>query len=462
VRIGLRGRLIAVLVFVSALTLAVAAVTLLSPLDQRLRDNALENLSQSLSAERGVLTTLSADTLVTGDRRLLAAARVLRRSHGAEIGVFSSAGRQLVSTDPDRAEGYPAADRARRSGRVVQLVTGEGQKAEAQVAIPISIDEHDVILAARKPIDDVQDTSNVVSRAFRLAAAAGLAGALLAGLLLAGRLSARIRRLRDTALRVAQIGPVAELKPDGGHDEIGDLSRAFATMQERLREQEHARRTFVSTASHELRTPLSSLRLMLDMLIDDLNSHPAALDSARAQAAKADQQAERLSQLAAELLDLSRLDAGVPLRTELVDLDAILRSVIAELDVRLVEQDRQIELVSSPVRWAIGDPGAVAQILRILLDNALRHTTNGVKTEIETDAGMIAVVVTDDGPGVAAEDADRIFQRFERGGSTREGGFGLGLAIGRELAHQMSGQLTLEPAAHGARFALRLPGAPAP
>ena len=163
----------------------------------------------------------------------------------------------------------------------------------------------------------------MVRRAFTVAAAAGLAGALLFGLLLAGRLIRRLRRLRDTALRLSDIGPQAELKPDDGRDEIGDLSRAFATMQHRLREQEQARRAFVATASHELRTPLASLSVMLDMLVDDLHAEPADVRSARTQAANAEAQVQRLSLLSAELLDLSRIDAGIPLRSELVELPAV-------------------------------------------------------------------------------------------------------------------------------------------
>jgi signal transduction histidine kinase len=450
-------------VLVSALTLAVAAITLLSPLDQRLRENALDNLSRSVTTQRGLLTSLPGGAVRQGDPRMLRAIQTLRRRNGAEIGVFTATGQRLVDTDPDTAnERYAGVPAAGRTGRVQRMVTGSGAQAEAQIAVPISIHEHDVTLTARKPVDDARDTRVVVTRAFAYAAGAGLAGALLAGLLLAQRLVARIRRVRDTALRVAEIGPVAELRPEHSRDEIGDLSRAFALMQQRLREQEQARRAFVATASHELRTPLASLRVMLDLLIDDLDAEPAAIARARTQAVNADVQAERLSQLAAELLDLSRLDAGVPVRAELVDLEAILRSVVAELGVRLTEQGRDIHLQLGEARWAVGDPGSVAQILRILLDNALRYSSGDVRATTEARDGMVAVVVANDGAGVAPEDRERIFERFARGSAARDGGFGLGLAIGRELARRMDGYLTLEDTAGETRFALRIRSAPAP
>ncbi len=462
--LGLRARVIAVLVMVSAFTLAVAAVTLLSPLNQRLRNSAVSNFALSLRNERGALTSLRAGEVVAGDERLLRAARVLARHNGAEVSVLDPRGDVLVSTDPDRTDRFSTAAAAARSGKTERVVTGEGRRAEAEVAFPLTIHDHPVIVAARKPFNDVQDATAVVRRAFTVAAAAGLAGALLVGLLLAGRLIRRLRRLRDTALRLSDIGPDAELKPDEGHDEIGDLSRAFATMQHRLREQEQARRAFVATASHELRTPLASLSVMLDMLVGDLHAQPADVRSARTQAANAEAQVQRLSLLSAELLDLSRIDAGIPLRSELVELPAVVRSVIAELDVRLEKQGRSIEVDGDATLWAVGDPGGVAQIVRVLLDNALRHTPSGGRIRVRTEMrdSMASVIVEDDGTGVAPEDRERIFERFARGAYATEGGFGLGLAIGRELARQMDGDLTLEDGSPGARFALRLPGAPAP
>jgi signal transduction histidine kinase len=114
--------------------------------------------------------------------------------------------------------------------------------------------------------------------------------------------------------------------------------------------------------------------------------------------------------------------------------------------------------------WAKADPGSTAQIVRILLDNALRHGAGPVTVGVEHRNGMAAVVVQDDGLGVPPVDRERIFARFERGASANPGpGFGLGLAIGRDLARRMGGELELDgPGATGARFVLTLPRAPAP
>lgn len=113
--------------------------------------------------------------------------------------------------------------------------------------------------------------------------------------------------------------------------------------------------------------------------------------------------------------------------------------------------------------WALADPGHVAGVLRIVLDNALRHTAEGTAVRVrivrgETRAG---IEVRDRGPGVAEADRERIFERFARGENAVSGGFGLGLAIAREFARRMDGDLVLARG-DGARFVLWLPATDAP
>jgi signal transduction histidine kinase len=267
----------------------------------------------------------------------------------------------------------------------------------------------------------------------------------------------RLTALRTSALAMAEQGVDGTPPIDDGHrDEVGDLARAFGTMQQRLAAQEQSRRTFVSTASHELRTPLTSLGLMLHGATDELARDDPHLPEARDQLRRALGQTERLGKLAEELLDLSRIDAGVQLRSEPVELVALARSVLAEFAVA----DPQAELdVGEPV-WVRADPGAVARIARILLSNAIRHGGGRIVLRVDP-AG--ALEVTDSGPGVAAGEEDGIFERFRRGPNTdHDGGFGLGLAIGRELARQMGGELSLEPSEHGARFRATFPPEPQP
>jgi signal transduction histidine kinase len=304
-----------------------------------------------------------------------------------------------------------------------------------------------------------------VRSAFVRAAVIGLVVALLLGLALVGTLTARLERLRAAALRIAREGPGARPPRDHRRDEVGDLARAIATMQEALDRQERARRAFVATASHELRTPLTSLGGMLELLGDDLADRNIDRDDALAQIASARGEVDRLTHLATDLLDLSRLDAETPMRAEPTELTEIARAVAAEFALRADQREVSIRVVPPPgACWARGDPGAVARTIRILLDNAMRFAPPGTEVTVTPayHGAFATLEVADAGPGVLPEDEERIFERFQRGRRNGgEGGFGLGLAIGRELARRQGGRLELRSAPgappRGARFRLSLP-----
>jgi signal transduction histidine kinase len=166
------------------------------------------------------------------------------------------------------------------------------------------------------------------------------------------------------------------------------------------------------------------------------------------------------------LLDLSRIDAEVQLRSEPVELGELSRAVLAEFELGIGERGivSALDDGTGPV-WALGDPGSVARILRILLDNAVRVSPVGGEVRVELrDDPAPALSVVDQGPGIPPEERELIFERFKRGRDTGgQAGFGLGLAIGRELAARMGGELVLEEQdGAGARFTLRLPAARAP
>jgi signal transduction histidine kinase len=234
-------------------------------------------------------------------------------------------------------------------------------------------------------------------------------------------------------------------------------------MQEELRRQEQARRSFVATASHELRTPLTMLQGTMELLEEDLADEHLDIADAQTQVARARRELLRLAGLAGELLDLSRLDALVPLRSEPVELGELARAVAAEFALRAGEREVELDVVP-PVGpcWSRGDPDAVARVVRILLDNALRYGPGGEPVRLAVGcAGERAFLeVADRGPGVHPAEREKIFERFQRGRSTStEAGFGLGLAIGRELAERMGGSLGLagEEGQQGTRFRLELP-----
>jgi signal transduction histidine kinase len=460
---GLRPRLVLALVATSALTLAVAAAALLSPLEQRLRDSELETLSQAAASAQGTLSEIDRAALTPASVAARSAVRAIAKRADGEVVLVDEGGRVLAPEAPD-ADDVAAARQALRTRKTVSGVVGDGANAEARVTRPVTVNGRTLAISVSRPLDTVRSATAVVRRAMVTAALLGLGVALLIGVALASELVRRLRRLRDTALMVARVGPVVELEPSSGSDEIADLGRAFAVMQERLREQEEARRTFVATASHELRTPLTSLRLVLHLLREELAAGDADPRSVAEQVDHAEAITERVSALAAQLLDLSRLDAGVPPRHELIELRETCRAVIAEFAVRAQESDRTIELDAPDALWAVADPDGVAQVVRVLLDNALRFAPAGTPVEVALtpDAGACVIAVHDRGPGVPASEREQIFERFRRGTETGgEGGFGLGLAIARELARRMDGDVVIAEDTSGARFELRLVAAPA-
>lgn len=459
---GLRTRLIGSLLLIAIVTLGTTAALVLSPLEARIRADEIENIKQEVRLGRTLLASLDREQIRPGSPALRRAVKTLKARVGGDIAIVRLPDAVLAATDFDTLIRFADVARAVGERRTVDTIAGSGGRASAQIAVPLVIDGTQVTIVAAQRLNDATDAVLVVRRAFFGAAVISLGIALLLGLWLARRLVLRLRALRDAALRVAELGPVVEIKADAERDEVGDLTRALVTMQNRLREQEQARRTFVATASHELRTPLASLRVLLDLLRDDLERDAPDVEDARRQAARADEQAERLGGLASDLLDLSRLDADLPLRRELLDLREVTRAVVTEFADRAAQTNAPLELLAPDPVWAVGDPGAVAQTLRILFDNAVRHAPPGeaITATVALDGERAAVLVRNGGGRIADADRERIFERFERGDATAPG-FGLGLPIGRELATRMDATLTLEDGDEaGVGFRLSLPPAP--
>jgi signal transduction histidine kinase len=481
---GLRGRLLLALVATSAVTLAVAAAVTLSPLQERLRQQSETNLRNAVENSRSGFEKVINDTKVKGtDRTEKRDAKLTDRSfgfYGPAADIRSRTDARILVLDPtlmprpDITSGAPAF--------LFDSDSGSPQRGAMKVALPaltaeaplLSVEGDELIFAmplfsgsqitgvvvAERRLTEVTSVVGLVRNALLAAAAIGLAVAVGLGLALSGTLTRRLGRLRRAALRITRDGPEAPAPRDDGRDEVGDLARALARMQEELRRQEAARRSFVATASHELRTPLTMLQGTMELLDEDLQGG-FDLEDAQEQVTNARRELRRLSALASELLDLSRLDAAVQLRSEPVELGELARAVGAEFALRAAELGVAIEVVPPPEpRWAKADPAACARVLRILIDNALRYAPKGEPVVVITErlGNRIVLKVADRGPGVPEDERERIFQRFHRGRAAgAESGFGLGLAIGRELAERMGGTLLLEDSDVGACFQLALP-----
>jgi signal transduction histidine kinase len=488
---GLRGRLLLALVFTSAATLAVAAAVTLGPLQSRLRSESADALQLAATDKRAVFTHALERTKQpnAGERELIkahrydeaedlrrarradafdsAASDLRERSGGARVLVadmgftnrYNQAPSFLTDTDfgVNQSVALALAFRSLREGTTETLFLDD----DLLVAMPLFAGSNDGgVVVAERSLTEVSTAVKLVRNALITAAAIGLAVAIGLGLALSNTLTRRLKRLQRSALRISAEGPEAPSPTDRGRDEVGDLARALGRMQEELRRQEAARRSFVATASHELRTPLTMLQGTMELLDEDLREG-GDLTDAQEQVAGARRELRRLSVLASELLDLSRLDAAVQLRSEPVELGEITRAVAAEFSLRAGERDVELDVVPSGPCWARADPAACARVARILIDNALRYAPPGRPIEITastTRGGHAVLRVADHGPGVPDDEHEHIFERFHRGKATSvESGFGLGLAIGRELAERMGGKLELADTDRGACFTLTLP-----
>lgn len=360
-------------------------------------------------------------------------------------------------SDPEAVQrDYRPAAGAAGSGSIRSGVAAVGGQRIGETAVPVPAQVDPVwVVVFSTPLGEVEDNVALISRQILIAGGIALTAALLAAWFAAGAHSRRLRRLEAAADEVAG-GNFRVPIPIDSTDEVGQLARTFDSMQGRLAQLDSARREFIANASHELRTPVASLGGFLELLTEedpDPASREEFLRTMRGQV-------DRLTKLTTDLLDLSKLDAdALQLHSGPVDLAAVASDVVAEFTPQLTRSASVLRVVpqrgSKPL--ARGDLGRVMQIMRILIDNALKHTEEGTNISIDTsmsaDSAMISV--SDDGPGIAVANRDRIFDRFQT--ADPAGGTGLGLAISRELARRMGGELSLSSRRGQTRFTLSLP-----
>ena len=331
-----------------------------------------------------------------------------------------------------------------------RTVTLEGERYRLLVrALPASSDGVSRSVAVARPLTDVERTLDEVALGLGVAAlvAALLATGLtlvivrraLAPLVEAKRAAEAVAASQDPSLRV----------PEGRADEVGALARAMNRMlgrledaQGRLRSTLSEQRRFAADASHEMRTPLTALRGD----IDTLRAHDVPRADREAALGDMSASVERMDRLVGGLLGLARID-GDGAGAEPVDL--------AELVEEIAGRDEIGDLAPGVVVTA--DRAALRGMLVNLIDNGRRHGGR-VRVSLAAQDAHAVVRVDDDGPGLAPDDRERVFDRFYRAPGRRSTpGAGLGLPIARATAERWGGTLRLLPDGEGTRFEVRLP-----
>jgi two-component system OmpR family sensor kinase len=256
--------------------------------------------------------------------------------------------------------------------------------------------------------------------------------------------------------------------PHGPHTEVGQLGDALNAMlaeierafDERAAAEERLRR-FVADASHELRTPVTAIRGFAELFRRGASERPADLANVMR---RIEQEGERMGELVEELLLLARLDQGLPLEREPVDVTAVVEAAVDA--ARAADPERRIDVDSHSPLVVLGAESRLRQVVDNLLTNARVHTPAGTPVHVwfAAEDERVVLEVSDEGPGVPAEEADRIFERFHRIDRSRarsQGGVGLGLAIVRSLVEAHGGAVAYRPRPGGGSvFRVSLPLAP--
>ena len=330
-------------------------------------------------------------------------------------------------------------------------VTGSGSTRRAEAAFPMVVAGTRYIVVLSSSLDDVDASVRLTIRRSLLGALIAVPLAVIAGVLAAALLTRRLRRLERSARQIST-GRLDEPIRDRGRDEISELAVALERMRDEIAATDASRRAFVANASHELRTPVFALSGFLELLVDEDD------EAMRAQfLATMQDQVERLTKLATDLLDLSRLDAGkVPLEHEPIELAAVAERITRDLTPLAAKRGATLVVEAAPA-MALGDEARIGQITRVLIDNAMRHNPVGVEIEVSTalTESTAAIVVADSGPRIPEAEVAAIFTRFSRGAGAGEGS-GLGLAIAGELAARMGGRLRLDQSGDRKAFRLEL------
>ncbi len=465
-------RLVATLASVAMLSLIVSALALYQLLPTYFEEQAQKRLESAAVAS----------VLYTQDRAQFAVSfqpQVLRTPEVREGSFLTQAAQNLANSFVQATVSFYNSDgslAARAMPQDVEALARQGLRPDPQVdqvsrtfALPMPFPNAPLGMrvSISNPYTSRLTTLDQVGTALFGAGVVAVLVSLLAGLLVGRRLTRPIARVRRVSLRLAQ-GQLDERVPPSGVVEVDDLATQFNVMADRLSaslrmlEADRDRlREFVADVSHELRTPIAALRTFTELQRDgDVG------DATRREFLdRSGEQITRLEWLSTNLLDLSRIDAGIfPLDMRWGDLRDPLRSVVEAYAE--VAEERGVSLVSevpaAPVN-ARFDHERIVQLATNLVGNGLKFTPRGgeVRLRLTDGDGSAMIEIGDTGPGIPATELPRIFERFYRGtnvGEARATGSGLGLAIARSIVEMHGGSIEVQSVeGRGATFRVHLP-----
>lgn len=255
-------------------------------------------------------------------------------------------------------------------------------------------------------------------------------------------------------------GRLEDRLPVSGRNEIGDLALSINNLIERLQRRAEAQSRFVADASHELATPVAGIRGYTSILrawgAENLEVRDEAIDAI-------DRESRRMARLTSDLLNVLHADQGIRLKSERFDVNALARERLATTASRYIEKDIEFEGPEDESLLMVGDQERLEDVMSILLDNAGKYTPEGGTVALRTERNRddIVITISDTGRGIPEGDIPRLFDRFFRSEAARaegEAGFGLGLAIAKNIVDAMGGTIVVDSIVdEGTSFTVTVP-----
>jgi two-component system, OmpR family, heavy metal sensor histidine kinase CusS len=362
--------------------------------------------------------------------------------------IFASSGMELVKQPANRV----------RTDRPWRQAIGGDPFLLARQTMNVSGVDYDVTIAvATGDLDRALERGSLL---LLFSAPVFLALAVYGGYWMSRRALEPVARMAQTARSIGEQNLAKRLDVPSSRDELAQLAETLNEMLARLETAFQRITRFTADASHELRTPVAVMRTSAELALRKTRD-PAEYRETLSQILR---EADKVSELIEELLDLARADSGSSqLKMERADLSAIMRAACEETRLLADEKGVSLTLVPGAPVWVMAEPASVQRLLLILLDNAVKYTPAGrhVSAGVSTRNGCAVAEVRDDGIGISGEDMPHIFDRFFRADRARSrelGGAGLGLAIGRWIAEAHGGEIRARSElGKGSAFEVTLP-----
>ncbi|MGE0599190.1 MAG: sensor histidine kinase [Dehalococcoidia bacterium] len=495
---SLQIRLLVTYFFVIAVTLGLAALSLLLQLGEY-RDSIsygnLEDMGRLVNSQAGLQIQLAeANTVPSGDpktgseseadrgKKLLADLNSFFNnsatgtvSRETTVAIIDAAGRVLpgFATSSTNLDGSVVRDLTKQTSdevtdpRRCRLDRPDGPDILC-VSIPLSADalealqgtDASAIIVARPAASLGEIVGDLFPRLV-FSGLIGVAAALVLGFALSQSVAAPLRNIARAARSVAR-GNYRQRVPATGPREVRDLAANFNRMTEEVQRSQQTLRDFLANISHELKTPLTSIRGFSEAMLDGTIDDQVGIERS---AKIISDESNRVLRLVQELLDLSRIESGqVLMQQEDIDLHELFEHVGEVFALRSEESGVNLDVAINGRAHVRGDFDRLEQVMNNLLDNAFRHTPEGGAVKVacrDLQPGTLQITVADTGPGIPVNDLPHLFERFYRGdnqnGTSRKG-YGLGLAISREIVRAHGGEIwATSETGSGTTFVFTLP-----